>query len=60
MAEEGESIEYRTESRSSITITKNSKGYNWEIKSYYQEGEEDLAIETVTKIDKEMKLRFSQ
>lgn len=60
MAEEGESIEYRTDTRSSITITKNSKGYNWDIKAYYQEGEEDLAIETVTKIDKEMKLRFSQ
>lgn len=43
-----------SESRSSIELTKNTKGYNWSIKRYYKEEEkvEDILIEIKATNDK--------
>jgi hypothetical protein len=56
--EEAKSVEYRSETRSSITVTRNSKGYNWEIKTYYQDGEESKALNTTSNLDAELRKKY--
>lgn len=49
------------EKQSSISIEKNSKGYNWSIKLYYNEAKiiSDDVIKEIKRIDDKMKNEFS-
>ena len=47
------------ESRSSITLTRNAKGdYQWEIKIYYEDGEDGFAEEALRKLDTKLRRAF--
>jgi len=45
------------ESRDSIKLIKNTKGYNWEIKLYSEEAGFDL-IDTIEELNEKMKSKF--
>jgi hypothetical protein len=55
-------IQFDNEKQSSIGIEKNSKGYNWSIKIYFDESKQEHSkvIEKIEKIDKELKLKFNE
>lgn len=47
-----ELAELQRETRSSIELTRNSKGdYQWVIKSYYEEEQADVALKVINGID---------
>ena len=51
--------ETTNESRSSIELTKNTKGYNHRIKLYFSDNKEaDNVITQIEKLNKEMETKF--
>lgn len=45
---------------SSITLTKNTKGYQWEIKVYTPIGEEDQIIPLIDELDKTLRDKYGE
>ena len=58
MAEEKQTITHITDKQDSIEVSKNSKGYTWSVKKYFNAGKETETLTEIASIDKQLKDRF--
>lgn len=56
---EPEILELSRETRSSIEVSRNAKGeYAWKLKLYLEDGAEGDALDRLSRIDDELRVRF--
>lgn len=48
------------EARSSIEVTKNTKGYTWKVKVYYEQGQEQNALANLQSIEQQLKQQYGE